>query len=137
MTALEITALQLQIADFKFLHNFIVCDKLPNTEILFGIDVQKKFTLSYTWEQEKNCYIQREGSFLAYTRNCEEKANVTIVKSTLMIPPRHSGIVPMKIKEHTIKGHMGYFISNQHSKKWKDAKHTSLMKVITLKEEHY
>ena len=47
MTALGITTLQLQIADFKFLHNFTICDRLPNTEILFGIDVQKKFTLSY------------------------------------------------------------------------------------------
>ena len=50
MTALGITTLQRQIADFKFLHNFIVCDRLPDTEILFGIDVQKKFTLSYTWD---------------------------------------------------------------------------------------
>ena len=50
MTALGITTLQLQIADFKFSHNFIICDRLPNSEILFGIDVQKKFTLSYAWD---------------------------------------------------------------------------------------
>ena len=50
MTALEITAIQLQIVDLKFSHTFIVCDRLPDTEILFGIDVQKKFALSYTWD---------------------------------------------------------------------------------------
>ena len=39
--ALGIATLQLQTADFKFSHNFIICDKLPDTELLFGIDVQK------------------------------------------------------------------------------------------------
>ena len=113
MTALGITALQLQIEDFKFSHNFIICDRLPNTEILFGIDVHKKFPLSYPWDLERNCYIQKEGRILTYTRNCEQKANVTIVKSTIKIPPRHNGVIPMKIKGHTIKGHTAYFISDQ------------------------
>ena len=57
MTALGITTLQLQMAEFKFSYNFIVHDRLPDTEILFGIDVQKKFALSYAWDQERNCYI--------------------------------------------------------------------------------
>ena len=80
MTALRITTLQLWIADFKFSHTLIICDRLANTEILFGIAVQKKFTLFYAWDQESNCYIQKEGRFLTYTRNCEQKANVAIVK---------------------------------------------------------
>ena len=42
MMALGITALHLRIADFKFTHNFIIYDRLPDTEILFGIDIQKK-----------------------------------------------------------------------------------------------
>ena len=41
MTALGIMTLQLRIADFKFYHNLITCDRLPNTELLFAIDVQK------------------------------------------------------------------------------------------------
>ena len=41
MTALGIT-LQLRIADFKFSHNFIICDRLLEMELLFGINVQKK-----------------------------------------------------------------------------------------------
>ena len=44
MTALGMTALYLKIAEFKFIHNFIICDRLSDTEIIFGIDVQKKFS---------------------------------------------------------------------------------------------
>ena len=66
MMALGMTALHLRIADFKFTHNFI-CDRLPETEIIFGVDVQKKFSLSYAWDKEKNCYIQKDGRFLTYT----------------------------------------------------------------------
>ena len=40
--ALGITPSHLRIADFKFTHNFIICDRLQDTEILFGIDIQKK-----------------------------------------------------------------------------------------------
>ena len=47
MTALGMTALHLRIADFKFTHNFVICNRLPDTEIIFGIDIQKKFSLSY------------------------------------------------------------------------------------------
>ena len=58
MTTLGLTALHLQIADFKFTHNFIICDQLPETELIFSINMQKKFSLSYAWDKEKNCYIQ-------------------------------------------------------------------------------
>ena len=67
MTALGMTALCLRIAKSKFTYNVIICDRLPDTEIIFGIDVQKKFSLSYTWDKEKNCYIQKDGRFLTYT----------------------------------------------------------------------
>ena len=87
-TTLGITALQLRIVEFKFAHNFIICDRLPDMEILFGINIQKKFSLSYDWVKEKNCYIQKVGRFLTYTINCELKATVGIVMSTLKIPPR-------------------------------------------------
>ena len=119
MTALGITPLQRRIVDFKFSHNFIVFDGLPDMELLFGIDVQKKFSLSYAWDRERNCYIQ-EGRFPTYTRNCEQKANVANVKSAGKIPPRHNGIIPIMIKGHAIKGHMAYFISDQDSEKGKD-----------------
>ena len=67
MTAWGMTALHLRIADFKFTHNAIICDRLLDTEIIVGIDVQKKFSLSYAWDKEKNCYIQKDGRFLTYT----------------------------------------------------------------------
>ena len=35
MTTLGSTALHLQIADFKFTHNFIICNQLPDTELIF------------------------------------------------------------------------------------------------------
>ena len=39
ITALGMTALHLRIADFKFTHNFVICNRLPETEIIFGIDI--------------------------------------------------------------------------------------------------
>ena len=42
-----IKALHLQIAEFKFTHNFIICNQLPEMELIFGINIQKKFSLSY------------------------------------------------------------------------------------------
>ena len=53
MMALGSTALHLQIAEFKLTHNFIMCDQLPETELIFDIDIQK-FSLSYAWDKEKS-----------------------------------------------------------------------------------
>ena len=86
MSVIGTKALHLRTAEFKFTHNFIICDQLPETELIFGIDIQRKFSLSYTWDKEKNCYIQKEGKFSKYTNNCEQKATIGTVKSTLKIP---------------------------------------------------
>ena len=120
MTTLGMTALHLWIADFKFTHNFVICNRLPDIEIIFGIDVQKKFAISYAWDKEKYCYIQRDGKFLTYTWNCEQKATIGIVKSSLKILPRHNGVVPIKITDQTIKDHMAYFITDENSTKGRD-----------------
>ena len=114
------TALHLRIAEFKFTYNFLVCDRLPDTEIIFGIDIQKKFSLSYAWDKEKNCYFQKDGRFLPYTQNCEQKVTIGIVKSTLKIPPRQNGVITIKTKGHPITGQTACFISNQESTKGKD-----------------
>ena len=42
MTALGMTALHLRIADFKFTHNFVICDRLPDIELIFEIHIKKK-----------------------------------------------------------------------------------------------
>ena len=55
--------LHLRIADFKFTHNFIIYDTLPDTEIIFGIDIQKKFSISYVWHKAKTViYKKKENS---------------------------------------------------------------------------
>ena len=120
MTTLGMTTLHLRIADFKFTHNFIICYRLPDSEIIFGIDIQKKFSLSYAWDKEKNCYIQKYGRFLTYTQSFEQKMTIGIVKSMLKIPPTHNSIIPIKIKGKSITGQTAHFISDQESTKGKD-----------------
>ena len=120
MSAIGTTELHLGIAEFKFMHNFIICDQLPETELIFGIDIQRKFTLSYAWDNERNCYIQREGKFLVYTHTCDQKATIGTVKSTLRIPPQHNGAMPIKISGLIIEEHMAYFITDDNTSKGKD-----------------
>ena len=40
MSAVGTTALHLRITEFKFTYNFIICDQLPETELILGIDMQ-------------------------------------------------------------------------------------------------
>ena len=120
MMTLGCTALHLQIADFKFTHNFIIGDQLPNTELIFSIDIQKKFSLSYTRDKDKNCYIQWNGKFLAFTHANTCTATIGTVKSTLKIPPRHNGVVPIKISGPLITTHTAYFITDDSTPKGGD-----------------
>ena len=62
MTTLGSTALHLCIADFKFTHNFIICNQLPDTELIFGIDIQKNFSLSYGIKTNSAIYNGMVGS---------------------------------------------------------------------------
>ena len=108
MTTLGSTALHLCIADFKFMHNFIICNQLPDTELIFGIDIQKKFSLSYAWDKDQQCYIQ------------QKKATIGTVKSTLKIPPRHNGVVLIKISRPLITTHRAHFITDDSTPKGRD-----------------
>ena len=121
MSALKSMALHLWIAEFKFTHNFIICDQLPETELIFSIDMQKKFSLSYAWDKERNCYIQRNGKFLVYTHSCDCMATIGTVKSTFKIPPRHNGVIPIRISGPIIKTHMAYFLTDDSTPKGKDS----------------
>ena len=120
MSAVGITALHLRITEFKFTHNFIIFDQLPETELIFGIDMQRKFSLSYAWDKERNCYIQREGKFLVYTNNHEQKATIGTVKLMLKIPAWHNGVVPIKRSRLIIEEHMAYFITGDNTSKGRD-----------------
>ena len=126
MRALGLTAPHLWIAEFKSTYNFVICDRLPDTENIFGIYIQKMFSFSYTWDKEKNCYIQRDGKFLTYTRNCEQKATIGTVKSSLKIPPQHNGVVSIKITGPVIKEHMVYVITGDNWTKGRDPKNQHL-----------
>ena len=120
MMALGSTALHLQIGEFKFTHNFIICNQLSETERIFGIDIQRKFSLSYAWDKDKSCYIQWNGKFLVYTHSNTCKSTIGTVKSTLKIPPRHNGVVPIKISGPLITTHMAYFLTDDSNPKGKD-----------------
>ena len=136
MVALGMTAIHLRIVDFKLIHNFIICNRLSDTEIIFGIDVQKKFLLSYAWDKEKNCYTQKDSIFLTYARNCEWKATTGIVKTMFKILPRHNGIISIKIKGHTITGHTVYLINDQDSTKGKDLNINIVNGIHNIKAKH-
>ena len=73
MSALGMTALHLRIAEFKFTHNFIICDQLPEMELIFGIDIQRKLSISYAWDKEKKLLIQKERKFLTYTKTVNRR----------------------------------------------------------------
>ena len=91
MTTLGSTALHLCIADFKFTHNFIICNQLPDTELIFGIDIQKKFSLSYTWDKDHQCYIQRNGRFLSFTHTTTQKPQLELLNPCLRYHPGTMG----------------------------------------------
>ena len=49
-------------------------------------------------------------------------ATIGTVKSTLKIPPRHNGVVPIKIIGPIIKTHMAYFLTDDSTPKGRDPK---------------
>ena len=70
--------------------------------------------------KKKNWYIQRDGKFLTYTRNCEQKATIGIVKSSLKNTTNTHGVVQIKITGQAIKDRMAYFITDENSTKGRD-----------------
>ena len=73
MSALGMTALHLRIAEFKFTCDSIICNQLPEMELIFGIDIQRKFSIAYACDKAKHCYIQKEGKFLTYTKTVNRR----------------------------------------------------------------
>ena len=61
MSSLGKATSHLCIVNFKLSQTFIICDKLPETGILFSIDIQKRHSLSYSLDSDKQLFIQREG----------------------------------------------------------------------------
>ena len=102
MSSMGKATLHLWIEDFKFSHTFVICDKLPEADFLFRIDIQQLYSLSYCWDSDRHLFIQREGSFLTYTRNKEDLHNST---SQIYAEdyPRHNGAVPIKFRGHNLQ----------------------------------
>ena len=90
------------------------------TELIFGINIQKKLSSSYAWDKDQNCYIQENGKFLVYRHSCNCTATIGTVKSTLKIPPRHNGVIPIKVSGPIITTHMAYFLTDDSTSKGKD-----------------
>ena len=134
MSSLGKATLHLWIANFKFSHVFVICDKLPDTDILLCIDIQER-SLSYSWDVAKELVIQKEGLFLTYPKNCEQQHNIAVVKSPLKVPCRHNGIIPFTIKGHNLKTPVGYFISNQHINRRLDPNIHVLDGIYDIKEK--
>ena len=88
--------------------------------IYFGIDIQKKFSLSYTWDKEKNCYIQRGDEFLNCTKTVNRRPQWPQLNHHLKYHHGHSGVVPIKITGLVNKEHMAYFITDDNSTKGRD-----------------
>ena len=120
MTTLGCTALHLQIAEFKFMHSFIICDQLPDTELIFCINIEQKFLLSYAWDKDKQCYMQRNDKFLTFTHTNNHKATIGTVKSTLKIPPPHNGELLIKISGLLITTPMAHFVTDDSTPKGRD-----------------
>ena len=89
-------------------------------ELIFSIDIQKKFSLSYAWDKDKQCYIPRNGKFLTFTHANNHKATIGTVKSTLKIPPRPSGVLLIKISGLLITTHTAHFITDDSTPKGRD-----------------
>ena len=85
---------------------------------------------------DKNCYKQREGKFLTYTRNCDQKATISVVKSTLKILPRYNDVVPIKITGQAIKKHMAYFITDKELTKGRDPNINIINGIHSIKGKH-
>ena len=92
-------------------------------ELIFGINIQKKFSLSYTWDKDKQCFIQQNGKFLTFTHANTQKATIGTVKSTLKIPPRHNSVVPIKISGPLITTHTVHFVTDDSTPKGRDPQH--------------
>ena len=112
MTALGMTALHLRIADFKFTHYFVICDRLPDTEIILAWTFRRSFHF-YMLGTKKMTVMYKDMVYFTHTqRTVNRRPQLAQSNHHLKIPPRHNGLVLIKITGPVIEGHMAYFIIN-------------------------
>ena len=68
----------------------------------------------------KTVIYNRNGKYLAFTHTNTRTATIGTVKSTLKIPPRHNGVVPIKISGPLITTQMVYFLTDDSTPKGRD-----------------
>ena len=71
VTALGMTALHLRIAEFKFTHNFIICDRLPDTEIIFALMFNRNSHYDMHGTRKRNATLRR----MAYSSDTPKTVN--------------------------------------------------------------
>ena len=69
--------------------------------------------------RKRTLTYRRTAGFSPTLETVNRRQLLGLSSQTLKIPPRHNGIIPIKIKGHTMKGHMAYFITDQDSTKEK------------------
>ena len=70
--------------------------------------------------RRKTVTFKKKENVLTYTKNCKQKATMGTVKSTLKMPPQHSGVVPIKIFGPIIEEQIAYFITGDNTTKERD-----------------
>ena len=58
-----------------------------------------------------------------------------MVKSTLKIPPRHNGVIPIKFMGQAIKEHMAYFNTDEDSTKGREPNINIINGIHNIKEK--
>ena len=69
-------------------------------------------------------------------QNCEQKAIIGTVKSSLKIPPCHNGVVPIKVTGPVIREQMAYFITDNNSTKGRDPNINIINDIHKIKEKN-
>ena len=73
MSAIGTTAFHLRIAGFKFTHNFIICDQLPETELILALTYKESFQSPMPGTKKKLLHSKGWKMFdiYKYTKTCE------------------------------------------------------------------
>ena len=120
MTTLGSTALHLHIADFKFMHNFIICNQLPDMQLISVLTYRRSSHYLMLGIRTNNAIYNKNGRFFTFTHATTQKATIDTVKSTLKIPPRHNGVALIKISGPLITTHTAHFVTNDSTPKGRD-----------------
>ena len=67
-----------------------------------------------------NAIYNANGKFPAFTHTTTHKTTIGTIKSTLKIPPRHNGVVPIKVSGPLIPTDTAHFVTDDNTPKGRD-----------------